>query len=327
MKRPLHPQPGTYRKRRLSQGDCHLRGSRHLLASLKLSGAILGIILTIILTQIMPEQAKAAITLANFTATYSPGQILVEWETATEIDTVGFYLQRSIQATSGFQRISEFIPAEGESVFGWFYNFVDTNITQGTTYYYVLEVINADNTSENYGPISVYAGPETLTPTVTSTPTSTQTFTPTGPTPTPSRTPTRTPTRTPSRTPTRTLTRSLTPYRTLVPTNTFVPTLTLTESPSPTFTATITPTLTLASLPALVYTLEPTSTETPTTTPVPSDTSTPIPAAEAQTQESFLMRAIRSGALARVALIVSVIAFWIILALGVYLYFQYRWRQ
>ena len=322
MKWSLWRKPETQHTNRNKQRDYSFRRSRDFQLGGKLVRIILWIALATLLIQFLPNQVDAAITLASFTATYSPSQILVEWETATEIDTVGFYLQRSLQATSGFQRITEFIPAEGESVFGWFYNFIDTNIAEGTTYYYVLEVINVDNTSENYGPISVYAGSDTLTPTATSSPTATRTFTPTGSTPTP----TRTPTRTPSRTPTRTPTRSLTPYRTQVPTNTFVPTFTLTETPSPTFTATITPTLTLASLPTLVYTLEPTSTETPTITPVPSETPSPTPVVEAQVQESFLMRAIRSGALARIALVVSVIAFWIILALGIYIFIQHRLR-
>jgi hypothetical protein len=138
-------------------------------------------------------RATANVTLVSFTATSLPGQpeIYVEWETATEFDTIGFFIARSDAYTSTqWSRISGFIQHQGDTVVGAQYYFIDDNTVLNQTYFYRLEVINTDQTIDYHGPIWATAGvPATNTPTATLTPVATST-----------RTPTSTPTLTPSRT-------------------------------------------------------------------------------------------------------------------------------
>ena len=97
------------------------------------------------------------ITIVSFTATPGAGQILVEWETASEINVVSFCIQRSLQEGGDFTRISECVPAKGD-ISATFYQITDTDVVAGTRYYYRLEVINTGGTAEYYGPISAVAG-------------------------------------------------------------------------------------------------------------------------------------------------------------------------
>ena len=139
-------------------------------------------------------RAYANVTLVRFTAR-SPlvGQpeIYVEWETATQVGTVGFFVTRSDSATGTFTRVSEFIPREGDDLTGWVYDpWIDEDTILGNTYWYKLEEITNSQDSEFYGPIAAVAGvPATVTPTATHTPTATPTRTRTF-TPSPTATPT-----------------------------------------------------------------------------------------------------------------------------------------
>jgi hypothetical protein len=225
-----------------------------------------------------PRQQGVNITLVSFEADTSVDQIDLIWETATEFDIFGFYIQRSLQANGTYEDISQLIPGEG-GVTGWIYYFSDTDVQVGTTYYYKLRVVNQDSTDEFYGPVWGTPGApptftpsqsptRTLTPTITRTPTNTATFTPlpTSSNNTPSTTPT------PSATPT--------------PTNTFTPTPTFTATPTgptntprpPTSTHTVAaPVVSFTPEPSITPTPTETATEGPTPTEAPTATTTLLP--------------------------------------------------
>ena len=134
----------------------------------------------------------ANVTLVSFTATALAGkpEITVKWETATEFDTVGFFIARRDSSTGPFARVSPFIPHEGDTVVGATYVFTDGIPALNQTYYYRLEVINTNQTIDYHGPITATTSvPATNTPTPTRTSTATSTLT---------RTPTFTPTATPT---------------------------------------------------------------------------------------------------------------------------------
>lgn len=134
----------------------------------------------------------ANVTLVRFTATSVPGkpEITIIWETATEFDTVGFYIARSDSFTGPFARVSPFKLHEGDTVVGATYVFTDGSTVLNQTYYYRLEVINTNQSIDYHGPITATTSvPATNTPTPTHTPTATSTLT---------RTPTATPTTQPS---------------------------------------------------------------------------------------------------------------------------------
>ncbi len=111
--------------------------------------------------------APLAIALASFFAEVDDSGecIRVSWETATEIETIGFQLWRSIDKDGQYELITDsFIASQAvmESE-GASYSFLDCDvyISNDSSYYYKLEEIDFDNTRNNpvYGPI----GPVTET--------------------------------------------------------------------------------------------------------------------------------------------------------------------
>jgi hypothetical protein len=165
---------------------------------------------------------SSAVTLIYFDAIPDDGEVLLQWETATELDNAGFYIQRGSTRNGNYQRISGFLPTESDGLSGASYEYTDEDVVNGTTYWYRLESVDYANTSEFSEPVSAVPG---LAETPTETATRTSTPTPTSPgdptstmdtssnqsvTPTPTRTVTPTPTRTLAgeiytRTPTRTI--------------------------------------------------------------------------------------------------------------------------
>jgi len=117
-----------------------------------------------------PQASAAAVELVYFTGHGSPGFVHLEWETATELDNVGFYILRSATESGSFARISPFIPTGPDSIAGYQYGFVDANVVDGTGYWYQLESVDTATLSSFHGPILVIAGVfATQAPTATAT--------------------------------------------------------------------------------------------------------------------------------------------------------------
>jgi len=128
----------------------------------------------------------AAIRLSSFTAAAASGRIDLRWETASEVGTAGFYIQRSAQQNSGYSRISSFIPVTGDGLTGSIYTYANTGLNNGSTYYYRLEALNSNQTSEFHGPVVATVGGSaaaTLTPSLTPTPQPSATLAPSATTP------------------------------------------------------------------------------------------------------------------------------------------------
>ena len=114
---------------------------------------------------------RANVTLLYFEAVPDDGQIVLEWVTATEYETAGFYVRRNtVPDFPANTLVSPYIPAEGESGQGAFYSFEDTTVTNGILYYYQLEEIMTNNTSNFVGVVSATAGLDIPTPTSTPVP-------------------------------------------------------------------------------------------------------------------------------------------------------------
>ncbi len=152
----------------------------------------------------------AAVTITSVTAEAGLNSITVKWETASEVNNLGFYVRRSLSAVGEYVRISAFIPSLDEGA-GALYTDVDSDVTPGVTYYYKIEDVPASGAlGELTDPVSATV-PLNVTPTLTPKPTATATLTPTpGPT-------------------------SSVP--TITPTATLTPTATATGEPLPTATA------------------------------------------------------------------------------------------
>jgi hypothetical protein len=99
--------------------------------------------------------SQTVITLASFTATAHDGYVLVEWETASEIDNAGFNLWRSETEAGSYTKLNaDLIPAQGEPTTGASYSYVDDAVMHGVTYWYKLEAVDIYGTSTFHRPVS-----------------------------------------------------------------------------------------------------------------------------------------------------------------------------
>jgi len=92
---------------------------------------------------------------ASFSASRDSGGVLIEWETASEVDIVGFNLWRSETEGDDYEKINEvLIPGEGDPS-GAEYGYLDEDVVAGTTYYYKLETVDIHGESQFSGPVLV----------------------------------------------------------------------------------------------------------------------------------------------------------------------------
>ena len=164
-------------------------GNKNKIADLKkfcsLSGRFLLIVSLLLLPFMSVEAGHAAVALIYFAADGHDGLVVLTWETASELNNVGFFIRRSLERDRGYLRVSEFIPTHGDDLLGGVYDYVDTDVTNGVTYWYKLESID-DNQGPylHSPPVSAVPGPPTI---------ATQTATQVLPTTTPTTTPTNLP--------------------------------------------------------------------------------------------------------------------------------------
>lgn len=81
----------------------------------------------------------------------NPPAIKIEWDTATEIDAAGFYLYRSQSPDGAFVPVNEeMIPSQGDAQTGATYEYTDREVLPGETYYYLLEEVEFDSSTNRY---------------------------------------------------------------------------------------------------------------------------------------------------------------------------------
>lgn len=99
------------------------------------------------------------IFLAIYTLfTFREAKIIIEWETASEVNTVGFNILRSKTPDGDFEKINdELIPASDDPLTNNAYAYKDTNVQAKNTYYYLLLDIAADGTTTTHGPLEITA--------------------------------------------------------------------------------------------------------------------------------------------------------------------------
>ena len=106
-----------------------------------------------------PEEGPGvatAVNLTSFTAKGEKSSILVEWETAQELNHMGFYLYRARNPWGPFTRLTDkLISGLTSSVVGREYSFEDKDVTPGEIYYYKLEDIDIYGKKTLHGPICV----------------------------------------------------------------------------------------------------------------------------------------------------------------------------
>ena len=94
-------------------------------------------------------QTPTAVSISSFTGKVHPGTVTLDWETASEVELVGFNIYRSDAPDGVKQRLNTgMLPAQkpGEMI-GATYQFSD-KVEQGQHYYYWLELITTDGTEQ-----------------------------------------------------------------------------------------------------------------------------------------------------------------------------------
>ena len=101
-----------------------------------------------------------AVTMVGFEAQAHTGLVQLTWQTALELDMLGFNVYRSDSLDGERLRVNAaLIPAQGlGSLEGASYVFTDFSPSYGTAAYYWLEVLNLDGPNEWFGPLQAQAG-------------------------------------------------------------------------------------------------------------------------------------------------------------------------
>ena len=96
-----------------------------------------------------------AVTLAGFEALWQGDAVLIAWETASELDNLGFNLHRSDSPAGPWTQLNaELIPAQNPgAVFGARYEWLDADVTPGALAYYRLEDVDIHGASAFHGPV------------------------------------------------------------------------------------------------------------------------------------------------------------------------------
>lgn len=94
---------------------------------------------------------------------YANPRIVIEWQTATEIDTIGFNLYRAEDAQGPYLKINEtLIPSSNDPLKGGSYQYVDARVVPKRVYFYQLEDLDTQGKATQHDPISVQAKPQGL---------------------------------------------------------------------------------------------------------------------------------------------------------------------
>lgn len=92
---------------------------------------------------------------------YRSPRVLIDWQTATEIDTIGFNLYRADQIEGPYQKLNaSLIPAANDPLRGGSYQYVDASVMPNRVYYYQLEDVDTQGETTRHEPVSVQAHPQ-----------------------------------------------------------------------------------------------------------------------------------------------------------------------
>jgi len=100
---------------------------------------------------------STAVSLISFTAETAESGVLLKWETASELDNLGFNIFRADDPEAEKVRVNPamILSKAMGSTSGAFYEFLDEDVETGKMYYYWLEAVDFALTKTLYGPISV----------------------------------------------------------------------------------------------------------------------------------------------------------------------------
>ncbi len=98
------------------------------------------------------------VSLTSFKATAGNGLVILDWKTESETNNLGFNILRSQNENGVYQLITSFknnkeLEGLGSSATGKDYRFIDTEVTNGQTYWYRLEDVSLTGAKKQHGPV------------------------------------------------------------------------------------------------------------------------------------------------------------------------------
>jgi hypothetical protein len=106
--------------------------------------------------QLIEGDYSLPVELSSFTARLLDNTVVLEWQTESESDNLGYNIFRSVDYKDNFEKINgAIISGAGTSTERNFYSFTDARIQNGTTYYYKLQNVDFNGKTEFHGPIAV----------------------------------------------------------------------------------------------------------------------------------------------------------------------------
>jgi hypothetical protein len=102
----------------------------------------------------LTDEEPVAVTLSSFDAMQTDNGITLEWKVENEMNHAGYNVYRSSNEKSGYEKINESIILgwDGFSEFDGTYEYTDA---VNGTYYYKLEAVEMNGSTEMFGPYSV----------------------------------------------------------------------------------------------------------------------------------------------------------------------------
>jgi hypothetical protein len=95
-----------------------------------------------------------AIELSSFTAQPGDGSVTLNWVTETETNNSGFNILRARRENGDYRQINEdLILPKGSGIEGAAYEFIDTSVKNGRTYWYKLQDVDLGGTTSDSGPV------------------------------------------------------------------------------------------------------------------------------------------------------------------------------
>ena len=103
------------------------------------------------------SQGNLAVTLASFVAEAQADGVGLSWETTSEIGNAGFNLYRAASTSGPQTRLNaDLIPSQAPgSTQGALYEYLDSSVVAGQSYWYWLESVDVSGATVLHGPVSV----------------------------------------------------------------------------------------------------------------------------------------------------------------------------
>ncbi len=113
--------------------------------------------------QTFEDDYSLPVELISFTVRTEDQVVILEWETASEVDNVGFNVYKSLDYKEDYQPVnSALIPGAGNTSESHNYIYKDVDVLSGETYYYKLESVNINGNTISLGPVAIAVGDSEL---------------------------------------------------------------------------------------------------------------------------------------------------------------------